>query len=135
MAMPYITLTEDDLVRNIKGTSDDKPLGYNSWRDYWIENTGQKWPNECRIFGCTNSAFAGGHVNVKGYEEPFIIPLCRSCNSGYNSDIMSVNVRTKAVIIDEEEMAGNQATSDYEREQWETLIRLWYIHQKYEQLF
>ena len=124
MAMPYIILTEEDLVRNIKSTSDDKPFGYKSWKDYWIKNTGQKWPKKCRIHGCTSSAFAGAHVNVKGYQEPFIIPLCRSCNSGYNSDIMSVNVRTAAVMIDEDEMARSQATfSHYE---WETLVRLWY---------
>ena len=129
--MPYIILTEEDLVRNIKHTSSDKPLGYQSWKEFWIINTGQKWPNECRIFGCTGNAFAGGHVFVDGCQESFIIPLCRSCNSAHNTDTMSVNMRTAAVIIDQDEMAGNQ----FEREQWETLIRLWYIHQKYEQLF
>ena len=120
MGLPYIILTEEDMVKNIKHTSSDKPHGYRSWKEFWMTKTGQTWPKLCRIFGCTGNAFAGGHVFVKGYEESFIIPLCGSCNSAQNTDIMPVNVRTAAAVIDKDE---NQATfSDYEREQLEIYL-------------
>ena len=134
--MPYIVLTEEDLVKNVKQTSSYKPIGHQSWKDFWMCNTGQEWPQKCRIKGCTKPAFGGGHVYVDGYSyfDFFIIPLCRSCNCAQNTNWMSVNVRTAAAVVDEDQATGNEgASSNYQivSEELEILAtfikRQWYI--------
>ena len=106
--MEIIELTNSDLVINIEKTGQCAPIGYNSWKDFWITNTEQNWPDKCRVRRCTKSAFCGGHVYVYGCDEVYIVPLCRSCNHPHNTAWKRVNTGTKAVIIDEHETSGPQ---------------------------
>ncbi len=51
-----------------------------SWKQHWINNSGERWPEKCSISGCSNAATLGAHVynpNVSGEK---IIPACDSCN-------------------------------------------------------
>ena len=51
-----------------------------SWKQHWINFSGQSWPNSCSVKGCNNSPTLEGHVinvNVSGEK---IIPMCDSCN-------------------------------------------------------
>jgi len=68
-------------VKNLKGTSDNKPRGYNSWLEYWEEKKG-KTASNCTNINCRNSSILGGHVKkVFGGNEWYITPLCYSCNN------------------------------------------------------
>lgn len=73
-------------VHNIKGTSDRKPKGYNSWKDFWIDKTGRSWKSCCAI--CNNNAEVGAHVQKDGNNTEnywYIIPLCKACNAKKDS--------------------------------------------------
>lgn len=126
--MPYILLTEEDIVKNIKCTSSFRPIGYTSWKNYWISKTEKKWPDKCRINGCTETAYGGGHVYVHGSSQCFIIPLCQSCNSAQNTDWMSVNVRTAAVVVEENDTTENEEASfDHQPEFEELEALIWWL--------
>lgn len=51
-----------------------------SWKQHWINYSGEPWPSECSVKGCTNTATLGAHIinsNVSGEK---IVPACDSCN-------------------------------------------------------
>ena len=71
-------------VKNAKGSSDDKPPeGYDSWKDFWEEQTKRKF-GKCSNAKCKNDAKVGGHVE-KVYnlldDKLYIVPLCYDCNN------------------------------------------------------
>ncbi|GMI62186.1 hypothetical protein ScalyP_jg9285 [Parmales sp. scaly parma] len=77
------------LIANVVGSSSDKPykFGYSSWKDVWLASTGRSWPRLCAYFDCKNHPTLGGHVYMKGSrQEPFIVPICKSCNSSPSRD-------------------------------------------------
>ncbi len=105
--MPNVLLTENDQVRNIEGTHACAPRGSNSWKQYWLQKTRRVWPQRCRIFGCTNSAYGGGHVHINGYStEVYIIPMCNPCNNPQNNGWMKVNKGALAVKVEEADTSG-----------------------------
>ena len=126
--MSYIILTEDDVVKNVKGTSSLRPKGFQSWKHFWMCKTGKKWPEKCRIYGCTEPAFCGGHVYVYGSSEFFIVPLCKSCNNAQNTDWMSVNVGTAAPAVEEDNTTDNEGGFyDYQLEFEELEELIWWL--------
>jgi len=65
--------------KNKVGTS-SRNCNCGSWKQHWINNASQQWPNSCSIKGCNNSATLGAHIintNVTGER---IVPACDSCN-------------------------------------------------------
>ncbi len=69
-------------VKNLKGTDDRKPLGYNSWLDFWETKTGEK-ANECKSLSCNvRHDLVGAHVIKADSNDGkwYIIPLCQTCN-------------------------------------------------------
>lgn len=74
------------LVKNLHGTSDNAPEGFDSWRDYWIYNSGRPWPHYCSVQGCLDRAEVGAHVKlVDGYDNRwYIVPMCYKHNNDRN---------------------------------------------------
>lgn len=72
-------------VINIKNTSQDRysdPKGYNSWLDYWKNNSIFPLPTFCQCEGCLNDTKVGAHVmRTSGSRKWYIVPLCYKCNS------------------------------------------------------
>ena len=106
--MPYIVLGQFDQVKNIEGTNQCAPRGFSSWKQYWIHESGRNWASNCRISGCPRSAVGGGHVNINGYYDVYIIPMCNVCNSPQNTSWMMVDYGTTAVKVEEDNTRGPQ---------------------------
>lgn len=51
-----------------------------TWKQHWINNSGEKWPDKCSIKGCNNSATLGAHIYNPNVEGERIVPACDSCN-------------------------------------------------------
>ena len=68
--------------RNANGTSDDIDNTCGSWKQHYIDETGQPWPDTCRHRGCNNTAEDGCHVynSTRFGRKLFIVPLCKGCN-------------------------------------------------------
>lgn len=71
-------------VKNLNGTSDKLPQGYNSWLEFWEGKTGKTADHcgatDCNVKGRDN--LVGAHfkkVGVGDYRH-YITPLCRGCN-------------------------------------------------------
>lgn len=73
-------------VKNLNGTSDRVPSGYESWIHYWKIKTGQKLAGGCAARNCsdmTGTNLEGAHVKkTVEYNDDswYIVPLCPSCN-------------------------------------------------------
>lgn len=79
-------------VKNLKGTSDRVPNGYNSWLHYWESATGQV-ASKCNRLGCGvtgRSNLVGAHVKkVDSLDNNwYIVPLCQADNM--SSDVFYV---------------------------------------------
>ena len=80
-------------VRNLNGTSDNKPpLGYTSLKEYWVRVKGY-WPRYCAVYGCTDAPDVGAHVQkVDSYDKSwYIVPMCYLHN----------NQRGEILLVDE----------------------------------
>ncbi|GHT52116.1 hypothetical protein AGMMS49982_11540 [Bacteroidia bacterium] len=71
----------DVIVKNLPGTANEHPRGYDSWIAYWEDKTGLK-ATVCYCIGCNKPAVVGAHVQkVYGSDtNTYIIPLCHECN-------------------------------------------------------
>jgi len=82
-------------VRNIIGTTDNKPNGYNSWLDFWHDKT-KRLPSFCSCDDCSSSAEVGAHVQEPGNntsDKWYIVPLCKKCNKKSDSfKVLSINL-------------------------------------------
>lgn len=77
-------------VKNKNGTSDRKlPGGYESWLNYWEENT-KRTAEKC--LGCDSEQdLHGSHVYIVGETaKEYIIPLCPACNHAKEGTMFSV---------------------------------------------
>ena len=72
----HFTLEKTDEVSHVVGSSKQK----GNWKEYWMKNTGRKFPQKCQTCNCGNSAEVGAHVYVKRSHQNFIMPTCQSCN-------------------------------------------------------
>lgn len=65
--------------KNKKGTA-DRSCGCGSWKNHWINYSGNSWPSNCSVSGCTTSPELGAHVYNTSVEGEKIVPMCHSCN-------------------------------------------------------
>ena len=53
-----------------------------SWKQYWIEETGEAWPDECQMGDCYNECVLGAHIYIRGRAwQNYILPCCQDCNN------------------------------------------------------
>ncbi len=100
-----MTLESGTEVRNIEGSAMCSPVGYDSWKKFYMDN--RAWPTSCRILNCGDEATAGAHVTIKGESGVWIIPMCAGHNHPDNTDWMPVNANTVAVSIDKDNSSGD----------------------------
>ena len=79
------------LVKNINGSSDNKPSrGYSSWQEYWEDKKNRIF-SSCSCITCLNKAKVGGHVKiVNSTNEWYIVPLCYEHNNMSSDNIYRV---------------------------------------------
>lgn len=65
--------------KNKVGTQ-DRACKCGSWKNHWINFSGEKWPEKCSVSGCNNDATLGAHVYNPKVSGEKIIPACDSCN-------------------------------------------------------
>ena len=75
-------------VKNLQNTASRSPVGYESWKDYWIAKSGRLWPYYCAASGCMERAEVGAHVKmVNGLDNRwFIVPLCFRHNNDHDAE-------------------------------------------------
>jgi hypothetical protein len=71
-------------VKNLNGTSDKQPKGYDTWLEFWEGKTG-KTADHCGATDCNvkgRSNLVGAHVKKVGAgdDSHYITPLCKGCN-------------------------------------------------------
>lgn len=66
-----------------KGGTAGRACKCGSWKQHWINGSGETWPSQCCVAGCTASAEVGAHVyNVSDeVHGEFIVPACKGCNA------------------------------------------------------
>lgn len=92
-------------VKNLNGTSDNLPVGFNSWLEYWSVNTNNlqlynKGINfTCANLNCNETAVDGAHVQIVDSEDKtwYIIPLCRKCNKRPSTE--NFFIRNSKVLV------------------------------------
>lgn len=70
--------------QNKHGTS-ERNCVCGSWKNHWINVSGNSWPKTCIVSDCSNAPSVGAHVinsKVKGEK---IAPMCKSCNNSDDS--------------------------------------------------
>lgn len=65
--------------KNKNGTS-KRTCNCGSWKNHWINNSGEKWPTVCSISGCSNKATLGAHIINNNVSGEYIVPACDLCN-------------------------------------------------------
>ena len=102
----FYLFSKGEEVRNVKWTSNCDSSHYDSWKDFWIDNTKRKWPEQCRVWYCTNPAEVGAHVKIQDENKKHILPICKKCNNANNDKKMRVNAKSLAVPLSEEDATG-----------------------------
>ena len=69
-----------EIYRNVIG-SDERKCSCGSWKEHWKKFSGKKWPSECSVKGCSESADLGAHVHIVGEKKEWIVPMCTNCNN------------------------------------------------------
>ena len=103
--MSVVTFNDDQKVLNIRGTGSCRTSD-GSWKEYWENRSGRRWPGECRIKQCTQSATDGAHVQISNILEYYILPMCRSCNTGRLDQWLEVNANSRAVRVLQQDTTG-----------------------------
>lgn len=81
-----MTLTADNW-KNKRGTK-DRACKCGSWKQHWINMSGEAWPALCSVAGCTNPASVGGHIINPDVSGEYIVPMCESHNGvDYSFDL------------------------------------------------
>ena len=67
--------------KNKNGTS-ERSCKCTSWKNHWISQTGQKWPDKCFVEGCNSEPILGAHIinTSKEINSEYIAPFCDKCN-------------------------------------------------------
>lgn len=73
-------------IHNINGTSSNT-CRCGSWKQHWINQSGERWPAYCSVIGCMERASVGAHVQkIRGSQSWYIIPLCTHHNNQFGQD-------------------------------------------------
>ena len=65
--------------RNKIGTS-GRNCRCGSWKQHWINFSGQKWPTTCSVDGCYSFPTLGAHIYNNEVSGEKIVPMCDACN-------------------------------------------------------
>jgi hypothetical protein len=65
--------------KNKEGTG-ERTCKCKTWKQHWINNSDNTWPEKCSIEDCNNSATLGAHVYNSDVTGEWIVPACDSCN-------------------------------------------------------
>lgn len=63
-----------------KGGTGSRSCNCGSWKQHWINVSGESWPKKCSIQGCINDATLGAHIINSSVSGEKIAPACDSCN-------------------------------------------------------
>ena len=75
------TLKEYDEVTHVVGSSKGRGRR-RSWKQYWIDQTGEDWPDYCQMDDCYKDCVLGAHIYVRGRGwKNYILPCCQDCNN------------------------------------------------------
>ena len=84
--------------RNKRNTS-ERTCRCGTWKQHWLNRTGQRWPLSCTVDGCSGLAILGAHiVNDDGVER--IVPMCNSCNQSDIEFQLKQNIATSNAVAD-----------------------------------
>lgn len=66
-----------------KGGTSIRSCNCGSWKNHWLNYSGEPWPEECSIANCHNPATLGAHIfnTITTDKSEWIVPACQSCNS------------------------------------------------------
>jgi hypothetical protein len=103
--------------KNKGGTASRSACKCGSWKDHWINYSGQEWPNNCSVDGCQEKAEVGAHIWNPGVKGEYVAPSCTSCNAaGTDTDF---TLRTGIYLV----AANRSVTCDSEKEDGEKQAR------------
>ena len=80
------TSQKGDTAGHMVGSSSESPIRhdikkrYSSFKNQWIEETGQSWPSKCSTKGCCNEPTVGAHIFMNKKENAYLVPMCHGCN-------------------------------------------------------
>lgn len=100
--MFYLTMLNESLdeVMNVNGSSRHKTdQNGKSWKEHWLENTGEEWPSHCCACHKKDKDLVGAHVRRtegNASREQYIIPLCKECNK--RTDKFNVNKKLLVLV-------------------------------------
>ena len=100
-----VILTDGQKVKNVRGTGPCTTRD-GSWKQYWINRSGRRWPQYYRIKGCRNTASDGAHVKINNMPEYHILPMCHRCNTGKLNRRLTVKSNSKAVEVLHQNTSG-----------------------------
>jgi hypothetical protein len=75
-----------------KGGTADRSCKCGSWKQHWLNFSGQPWPEKCSVDGCDKKAEDGGHLynSLSDSMAEVIVPLCKDCNNPENRAVMAL---------------------------------------------
>lgn len=65
--------------KNKRGTA-DRACKCGTWKQHWLNFSGETWPTSCSVGGCTKAPTLGAHVINPDVTGERIVPMCDSCN-------------------------------------------------------
>ena len=65
--------------KNKSGTG-ERSCSCGSWKQHWLNFSGESWPPRCSVVGCSNTPTLGAHVFNTDVDGEKIVPMCDSCN-------------------------------------------------------
>ncbi|WP_305843226.1 hypothetical protein [Photobacterium leiognathi] len=60
---------------NKNGTA-QRSCSCGTWKQHWINDTGESWPSECSVSGCYSPPVLGAHVYHPDVKGERIVPMC-----------------------------------------------------------
>lgn len=77
--------------KNKNGTA-KRSCSCGTWKQHWINASGEAWPKDCSIKGCLNNATLGAHIFNANLSGEMIVPACSSCNNRTDEFDLEVGV-------------------------------------------
>ena len=70
-----------------------------NWKEIWKKYSGtRKWPNLCRVLGCSKNATVGAHIRINANNRHYILSMCNNC-SLTRDNLTKVKANSTAVPI------------------------------------
>jgi hypothetical protein len=75
-----------------KRDAGDRPCKCGTWKEHWLNFSGEPWPENCSVHGCPNTPTLGAHIANPSLFGERIVPMCSSCNELGGSFNLKVDV-------------------------------------------